>query len=47
MEILYLSYFFLFLFDNTTSYFVYAQNALQTANINKKIGEKQSILQDG
>ena len=43
-EALYPGYSLLFLFNNTTSHFIYAQNALCTANINKEVEEKQPIL---
>lgn len=45
-EALYPSYSFLFLFDNLISHFVYAQNALCIANMNKRIRRKQLILRD-
>ena len=45
-EALYPGYSLLFLFDNATSHSVYAQNALRTANMNKEMGGKQSILRD-
>lgn len=44
---LYPGYSFLFLFDNATSYSVYTQNALRTANMIKKMRKKQPILRDG
>lgn len=40
-EIFYSEYFFLFLFDNITSHFVYAKDALQVKDINKGIRDKQ------
>lgn len=43
---LYPGYSLLFLFDNATSHFVYAKDALQAKNINKKSGGKQPILRD-
>ena len=46
-EALYPGYSLLFLFDNATSHSVYAQNALRTANMNKRVGGKQPILRDG
>ena len=36
-EVLYPGYSLLFLFNNATSHFVYAQNALRTAQMNKRI----------
>lgn len=35
---LYLGYELLFIFDNTTSYSIYAKNILQFAQMNKKVG---------
>lgn len=46
-EALYLGYSFFFLFDNSTSHFVYAKDALQAKNMNKGIGGSQPILRDG
>ena len=43
---LYPSYSLLILFDNTTSYFVYADNALHTRNMNKVSDGKQPLLQN-
>lgn len=43
-ETLYPGYSLLFLFDNTTSHLVYAQNALHTEQINKKVGGQQLWL---
>lgn len=40
-EALYPGYFLLYLFDNATSHFVYTQNALRTAQMNKRIGGQQ------
>lgn len=37
---LYLNYSLVFLFDNTTSYFVYIKDILQTKNINKNLRGK-------
>ena len=42
----YPGYSLLLLFDNLTSYFVYAQNALYIANMNKGMEGKQPILRD-
>lgn len=36
VEIFYLKYVFLFLFDNTTSHFVYINNIFYTKKMNKK-----------
>lgn len=41
---LYLGYLFGFLFDNITSYFVYAKDILQIVNINKNLWNKQTYL---
>ena len=46
-EALYLRYFLLFLFDNTTSYSIYAKDALQVKDINKDIGGRQPQLRNG
>ena len=46
-EALYPGYSLLFLFDNATSHSVYAQNALCTAQMNKRIGGQQPWLRDG
>lgn len=43
-KIVYPDYFFLFLFDNVTSQSVYAQNALRTANMNKKNVKKTTNI---
>ena len=43
-EAFYLGYSLCFLFNNTTSHFVYAKFVLQIKNINKRVGEKQPIL---
>lgn len=43
-EALYPGYSLLFLFDNATSYSVYAKDALQVSDINKSSGGKQSYL---
>ena len=40
-EVLYLKYSFLFLFNNATSHFVYANNALCILGINRKSGTKR------
>lgn len=40
-EIFYLRYSLLFLFDNTTSYLVYVNNALCNREMNKESGKKQ------
>lgn len=47
VEALYLGYFFLFLFDDATSYLVYRQNALYIIQIKKEVGSKQSGLHNG
>lgn len=47
VEALYSSYSLLFLFDNATSYSVYAQDALRTTQIIKKVGGKQPWLRNG
>lgn len=39
-EAFYLDYSHLFLFDNATSYLIYAKNVLRTIQMNKKIGSK-------
>lgn len=44
VEKLYLCYFLLFLFDNTTSHSVYIKDALQIKYINKGIRNKQPQL---
>lgn len=46
-EALYPGYSFLFMFDNATSYAVYAENALCVGNINKSSGGKQALLRNG
>ncbi len=46
-EALYLGYKLLFLFDNTTSHSIYAQDALQVANMNKRPGGQQPFLRPG
>lgn len=46
-EALYPDYYFLFLFDNSTSHSIYAQNTLHIAQINKRIEEQQLWLRDG
>lgn len=46
-EALYPGYSFLFFFDNATSHFVYAQDALHTAQMNKSIGGQQPWLRNG
>ncbi len=45
-EALYLSYLLFYLFDNATRDSVYTKDALQTKDMNKKCGGKQSILQN-
>ena len=47
VEVLYLGYSLLFLFDNYTSYSVYAKDALQVKDINKGIGGQQPRLRSG
>lgn len=46
-EALYPDYTLLFLFDNATSHFVFAQDALCTTQINKEIGRQQPWLCNG
>ena len=43
---LYPDYSLLFLFDNATSHFVYANNALRTREMNKSFGDKQAWLRN-
>lgn len=43
-EALYPGYSFFFMFDNTTSYLVYTEDALCVVKINKKPEEKQIIF---
>ncbi len=43
-EVLYSSYFLLFLFDNATSHSVYAKNTLRITQMNKKVGSKKPWL---
>lgn len=43
---LYPGYSLCFLFDNATSHSVYAKDALQVKDMNKGVGEKQSILRN-
>ena len=45
-EALYPGYSFLFLFDNATSHSVYVQNALRTAQMNKRIRGQQPWLRN-
>lgn len=40
----YLDHSLLFLFDNATSYFVYANNKLHTKNMKKRLSSKQTWL---
>lgn len=40
----YLDHSLLFLFDNATSYFVYANNKLHTKSIKKRLSSKQTWL---
>lgn len=47
VELLYLGYSLLFLFDNAISHSVYAQNALRTAQMNKRVGGQQPWLREG
>lgn len=42
--IIYLSYLLVFLFDNITSYLVYAKNKLHIRDINNNLEKKQSYL---
>ena len=44
---LYPSYSLLFFFDNKTSYFIYAKNALQVKDMSKIAGDQQSWLRNG
>lgn len=46
-ETLYLGYFILFIFDNITSHSVYTEDVLCAYKINKKLGDKQTILCNG
>ena len=46
-EALYPGYSLLYLFNNSTSHSVYAKNALQVKDMNKRCGEKQPILRNG
>ena len=46
-EALYPGYSLRFLFDNATSHSVYAKDALQIKDINKRPSEKQPILRNG
>ncbi len=46
-EALYQGYKLLFLFDNSTSYSIYAPDALQVANMNKGPGVQQLFLRPG
>lgn len=46
-EALYPRYFLLFLFDNATSHLVYAKDALQAREMNKKIEGRQEQLRNG
>ncbi len=43
-EVLYPRYSLCFLFDNTTHHSIYAQDAFQIKNLNKKLAEMQLIL---
>ena len=43
-EVLYLRYSILFIFDNSTSHLVYAEDILYAHKMNKKPGGKQIIL---
>ena len=47
IEALYPGYSLLFLFDNTTSYSVYAKDVLQVQEMNKSVGGKQAQLRNG
>lgn len=42
--VIYLGYLLVFLFDNTTSYLVYAKNKLHIRNMNNNLEKKQSYL---
>lgn len=46
-EALYPGYALLFLFDNATSHSIYAQDALQVANMNKGLGGQKPFLRPG
>lgn len=46
VETLYLRYSLLSLFELITSHFMYSQNTLRIANINKAMGGEQLILRD-
>lgn len=46
MQVLYLKYSFLFVFDNTIRHSVYSKDTLQVKDIIKRPGEKQPILKD-
>lgn len=43
----YLDYFLLFLFNNATSYFIYANNALHIRGINESLSDKKTWLYNG
>lgn len=47
VKALYPGYSLLFLFDNATSYSVYANNALYIGELNKSSGSKQTWLRNG
>lgn len=44
IEVFYLNYLLLFLFNNTISYFIYVNNILNIKKINKNFGSKQIWL---
>ena len=46
-EALYPRYSLLFMFDNATSHSIYAKDALQVANMNKRSGSQQAFLRPG
>ena len=46
-EALYPGYSLFYLFNNATSHSVYAKDALQVKNINKRCGGKQPVLRNG
>ena len=46
-EAFYQGYSLYYLFDNATSYSIYAKDALQTKDMDKECGKKQPILRNG
>ena len=42
---MYLGYELLFIFDNATSYAIYAKDPLQVTHMNKSLGDQQFFLQ--